>query len=80
MVFIRQRLALTLEQYDPAMQADGYTTTALDWQDALKGGCLVRFTKNGTIDNFGITSTATGSMGHCMVKGINGEYYLGELS
>ena len=75
--YYHERLALTLEQYDPAMQADGYTTTALDWQDALTGDCLVRFTKNGTIDNFGITSTATGSMGHRMVKGINGEYYLG---
>jgi len=68
---------LTLEQYDPAMQADGYTTTALDWQDALTGDCLVRVSKKGPIDNFGITSTAGGNTGYCMVKGINGEYYLG---
>jgi len=75
--YYHERVDLVLEQYEPAMQADGYTTTTLDWQDALTGDCLVRFTKNGVIDNFGITSTAAGNTGMCMVKGINGEYYLG---
>lgn len=68
---------LTFRQYDPAMQGEGYTTVALDWQDALDGDCLVRVTPDGVIDNFGITSTVSINEGYILAKDPSGNYILG---
>ena len=75
--YYHERKNVQLLNFTPTMRAEGYTTAALDWQDALTGDCVVRVGADGTIDNAGVAVTTTTHTGRVMAKDNAGGLYLG---
>jgi len=73
-----ERKNVQLQNYDPALRAEGYEQVALTYQAALTGNCVVRQTPDGTFDNYGITTTTSYYGGYVMAKNpATGITYLG---
>lgn len=73
-----ERKTIAFEQYSPSMIGEGWSASALSWQQDLSGYCVVRERHTGVIDNFEITTAADGQ-GNVLVKDSVGTYYLGGL-